>query len=129
MAAKSIINFLPVRPETFKRKASIPVAGGKPFEIEFEFYNLTRRQEAKMRDEVIAAKPATTIGAETTWESIADTGILQDSSFFLRMVKGWNVDAPLNAASLDQLLDECRGAGEAINKAFNEGSRGVEAGN
>lgn len=131
--AKSLVTFAANRPKTFKKTVSIPVAGGTPFDIEIEFKNLTSREEAVLRDSVEAATDGKKKDDQTplTWVGIADSRIGNDVMFLMGVMVGWKApdNIPFSRDTLDQLLDEYRGAGAVIGEAFNVGVKGGAAGN
>lgn len=132
MATKSLVTFAADRPKTFKKTVSIPVAGAESFDIEFEFKNLTKREEAAVRDAAVAASEGKKDSDKPiTWAGLADSSIGNDVAFFMSVTVGWKApnDVPFSRDAFDQLLDEYRGAGEVIGEAFNAGIKGGAAGN
>ena len=131
MATKSLVTFAANRPKTFKKTVSVPVPGAESFDIEFEFKNLTKREEAAVRDAAVAASEGKKPAAPDVFSFVkhAEDTLKNDATYFMGLIAGWSLDVPFSRDALDQLLDEYRGAAEVIGEAFNAGIKGGAAGN
>lgn len=90
-------------PPTFKGKVKIPVAGGAPVEVVFDFKHRTREQLdghiAEARD-----KPGASIDDEV--EAV------------MKVATGWDLDEPFNAENVKELLNNYHRASWAIGTGY-----------
>jgi len=94
---------------TFKAKVAIPIPGGKPAQVEFEFNALTRTD---------------------LQQYLTDSEGRSDSDNLSEIVCGWSgVDTPFSSEALSQLLDNYVGAARAILDKFIEELTKARAGN
>lgn len=93
---------------TFKAKVAIPVAGGKPADIEFIFKH---RNKDALKDFIEEMKEK------------EDLELLQD------LVTGWDIDDPFDAESLEKLVQNYPGSALAIYQAYMVEMSGARAKN
>lgn len=82
---------------TFKAKVAIPVAGGKPVDVEFTFKHRTREAFKKFV------------------EGLADR---EDVETILDIASGWDLEDAFDAESLEQLVENHIGSGLAIIQSY-----------
>ena len=82
---------------TFKVKVSIPVAGGKPVDVEFTFKHRTREAFKKFI------------------ESLTDR---EDVEVILDIASGWDLEDAFDAESLEQMVENHIGSGLAVIQAY-----------
>lgn len=93
---------------TFKAKVAIPVAGGKPADVEMVFKHRTKKQIK---------------------EFLAEIADKEDTALVLDMVSGWELEDPFSAESVDKLLDSYPGAALAIHRKYLDELYGQRLGN
>lgn len=82
---------------TFKAKVEIPVHGGKAVPVEVEFKHRTKDQLTEWLDGAKGRK---------------------DTEALLDLIAGWELDDPLNAESVELLVQNYAGAASAIVSAY-----------
>lgn len=78
---------------TFKATVSIPVAGGKPADVEFTFKHRTREQFKELMDSL---------------EGRDDVDVVMD------IASGWDLDDPFERDSVERLIEGYMGSARAI---------------
>lgn len=94
---------------TFPASVSIPVAGGRPVDVEFTFKGRTKSQYREF------------------WEGISKYE--DDTALVLDIASGWELEEPFERASLDQLFESHIGAAKAILEAYAKEMTGARLGN
>lgn len=84
-------------PSTFKAKAAIPMAGGKPVEVEFEFKHRTKTEADEFRD------------------SLSD---MDDVSAVEAMLVGWSLADEFTSENVRRLVESYPGSAFAIGAAY-----------
>ena len=82
---------------TFKAKVTIPVAGGKPVDVEFTFKHRTREAFKKFI------------------ESLTDR---EDVDVILDIASGWDLEDAFDAESLEQMVENHIGSGLAVIQTY-----------
>jgi hypothetical protein len=134
---------LGARPKSFARPITFPMLEGGEGSIEVSFIYRTRKELAKLTDEVQAnAKAQADVDIEAmkakiekgesvatlTQSDLLDRDISLQVDYVMKAIDGWNLDEKFNQASVMQLADELPAALKAIiddyRKAINEGRLG-----
>lgn len=105
---------------TFHEKVGIPVHGGDPVEVDFEFKHRTRTEFSafcKELDEKTAAS--------NTAEEIVDA----DVWYVMQTVAGWELTDAFTAENVKTLLQNYQGAAGAIAEKYTQSLMQVRLGN
>lgn len=93
---------------TFKATVPIPVAGSKPYDIEFTFKNYTKDAFKDLTEK---------------WKSVEDHEAIMD------IACGWDLDDPFNAESVEELTQNHAGSAGAIFAKYVAERIGAKTGN
>lgn len=105
---------------TFHEKVGIPIHGGDPVDVDFEFKHRTRTEFAafcKELDEKTAAS--------NTAEEIVDA----DVWYVMQTVAGWELTDAFNTENVKMLLQNYQGAAGAIAQKYTSSLMQVKLGN
>lgn len=107
------------RPESFKRVVSFTMHDGEIGTIECDFVYRTRTQFGEFVDGLFAdAKEAPPADGAFSMEALMEKTRDKNAAYLGKILKGWNLDDPLNDDSLQQLSDELPAAVAAIMEAY-----------
>jgi len=107
-------------PKSFKRVITVDMLDGTKGSIECEFKYRTRTEFGAFLDGIFAdagVKPADTdekVAIAEIMEKTRDT----NADYLIQVLDGWNLDAELNKANLQQLCDEFPGVANSIMEAY-----------
>ncbi|QNN56496.1 hypothetical protein H9K76_18440 [Diaphorobacter ruginosibacter] len=108
------------RPETFKRKVKFPMLDGSEGVITCDFVYRTKKEFGELIDLITKDAKAEEQGGDVadSLGSILSKTIGKNAEYLLQILKDWDVDAPLNQESAEQLSDELPGATAAIMETY-----------
>jgi hypothetical protein len=123
MAAKAKFSFTEA-PKFFNKAVQIVMLDGTTAPIDFKFIYRTRSQFAELIDANVAAAKKQQADVEQSPErSIAKWYADADAhgvAHVLKIVDGWDLDQPLDAAGLEQLEDEYPGSLAEIANVYRQ---------
>lgn len=118
------------RPETFVLPVTFPLVEGGEGCIKCEFKYRTKTEFGEFIDQIVSdakADPATVADEFSMADLMAKTRD-KNADYLLEVLKGWDLDAPLNRESAKQFADEYPGGAaevmEKYRKATVEGRLG-----
>jgi hypothetical protein len=131
------------RPKSFARTITFPMVEGEEGCMELQFKYRTRKELAKLTDEVQSAAQAqhdadiASIKAKAAKKEpieplkqvdLLDRDMSLQVDYLMQVVEGWNLDEKFDRAAVEQLSDEVpaaiAAAIEAYRQAINEGRSG-----
>ncbi len=109
------------RPKNFPQKVCFPMLDGTSGEIEMQYVYRTRKEYGALHDEIfgeqsVVGEEASASGLAAALERVGKT----NAEYILRIATGWDLEAPFNAESLEQLADELPGGVLAIIGRYGE---------
>jgi hypothetical protein len=123
MAAKAKFSFTET-PKFFNKAVQIVMLDGTTAPIDFKFIYRTRSQFAELIDANVAAAKKQQADSEQSpersiakWYADADT---HGVAHVLKIVDGWDLDQPLDAAGLERLEDEYPGSLAEIANVYRQ---------
>lgn len=132
---------LGARPKTFKRLVKFPMLDGTIGSVEMVYTYRTRKEFGAFIDSLVedgkatAAQAALAEGEADNAQAAFSLGAhltrLAESNadYILQIAEGWNLDAPFNLASVQELADELPGAAQAVMDAYREAVQDGRLGN
>ena len=113
---------LGARPKAFKRAVSFPMLDGTTGTIEVSFKYRTRKEFGEFIDGIMAAasSPGQKPAADEPFSMAAlmEKTAGANADYVLQVADGWNLDEPLNHATVEQLSDEVPAAVTAIMETY-----------
>lgn len=105
---------------TFHEKVGIPVHGGDPVDVDFEFKHRTKPEFDAFRKELNEKTEAA-----TTDQELRDANVW----YVLQVAVGWELEYQFNAESINELFDNYQGAPGAIAEQYTLSLMQVRLGN
>lgn len=111
---------LGARPKAFKRAVTFPMLDGTTGTIEVSFKYRTRKEFGEFIDTMMAAAGEQKPAADEPFSMAAlmEKTAGANADYVLQVADGWNLDEPLNHATVEQLSDEIPAAVTAIMEAY-----------
>jgi hypothetical protein len=107
-------------PKNFKKIVKFPMLDGTTGSIEVSYIYRTRKAFGAFIDEMMAAAGTTTRPDDEKFSmaELMEKTAGANADYVLKVIDGWNLDEPLNAASVQQLSDELPAAVNAIMETY-----------
>lgn len=110
---------LGARPKSFQKVVEFPMLDGTTGSITVTFKYRTRTEFGKLVDELMASAKAAPAGdGEFSLSDLMARTNDSNGAYLLKVVDGWDLDAPLTAANAQQLADEIPAAAAAIMEGY-----------
>jgi hypothetical protein len=111
------------RPEKFSRTVKFPMLDGTDGVIKCEFMYRTKREYAELVDKLNEGGKLNIRedGSIPNLQELISSGITNNAWYLGEVLLGWDVDAELNEANLQELADAYPAAASAIMEAYRVG--------
>lgn len=111
---------LGARPKTFKRVVTFPMIDGTTGSIEVVYKYRTRKEFGEFIDGIMAAagEQKAADDAPFSMAALMEKTAGANADYVLQVAEGWNLDEPLNHATVEQLSDEIPAAVSAIMETY-----------
>jgi len=108
-------------PKSFKRTITVDMLDGTKGSMEVEYQYRTRTEFGAFLDEIFkdaGVKPEAGDDERVLIESVMEKTRDTNADYLIKVLDGWNLDDPLNKATLQQLCDEFPGVANSIMETY-----------
>ncbi|WP_412479915.1 phage tail assembly chaperone [Azonexus sp. IMCC34839] len=110
---------LGARPESFKRTVKFPLIEGGEGAIDVTFIYRTKTEFGEFIDKIFAeTKQERPADGEFGMREIMGKARDKNAAYLLEVIRGWNLDEPLNRETAEQFCDEFPGAAAEIMEQY-----------